>query len=138
MIITMSLYKEVGSVSIQREPGEKGCYGRGWGAEHLLLYRLKQRLNPLGFRLIKKRMQKDGHLWGDEATPYLRSSNKSMKFPHIFIHDTQYAARSSAEDFNKKRMVELTIQGDIWELQPEWASMCQKLCQEGGIPCELQ
>ncbi len=136
MIITMSLYKDTGAVYVQREPGENGCYGGGWGAEHLLLYRLKQRLNPLGFHLIKKRMQKDGHLWGSEETPYLRSSNKSMRFPHMFIYDSQYAIRNSAEDFNKGDSVYLDMQGDIWELQPEWASMCRELCQVGDIECK--
>lgn len=138
MIIRMSLYKDTGLVSVLRELEDKGCYGGGWGAEHLLLHRLKQRLNLCGFHLIKKRIQKDGHLWGDEATPYLRATNKSTKFPHIYIYDEMYAVRSSAEDFNQGDVVDLMLQGDIWELQPGWATICQKLCQTGGIPCELR
>lgn len=138
MIVKMSLYKDTGLVSVLRELDDKGCYGNGWRAEHQLLHQLKQRLNLCGFHLIKKRIQKDGHMWGDEATPYLRAADKSRKFPHIHIVDTMYATRSSAEDFNKRDVVELTLGGDIWELQPGWATICQELCQAGGIPCELQ
>lgn len=136
MIVTMNLYKDTGLVSVQRQPDEKGCYGGGWGAEHLLLYRLKQRLNLCGFHLIKKRMRKDGHMWGSEETPYLRSANMSMKLPHIHIYDGNYAVRNSAKDFNGGNTVEFVLHGDIWYLQPGWTPMCRKLCQAGGIECK--
>jgi len=123
-----------GTLVVQRETGDLTCRGPGWSAEHQLLHRIKQRLNVSKFNLIKKRAQSDGHMWGDEATPYLRAANKVRRHPHIYIYDADYATRSSAEDFNKGKEVTFSIVGNIWDGvdQPNWPEICRILCSKYG------
>ncbi len=143
MILLMELYKDSGCLMVKRETGDKACRGggwtstHGWGAEHQLMYRIKKRLNACGFHLIKKRMQNDGHLCGDTATPYLRAANKTQRFPHIYIYDNMYAVRNSAEDFNSGEEVSLSMAGNIWDIdQPDWANICSRLCTGSDVICE--
>lgn len=144
MILLMKLYKNSGQLMVQRETGDKACRGGGWGpphgweAEHQLMYRIKKRLNACGFHLIKKRIQNDGHLCGNAATPYLRAANKVQRFPHIYIYDATYAVRNSAEDFNSGQEVTLSIMGNIWDVdQPNWADICSRLCEGSNVTCKL-
>ncbi len=134
MKIRIHLSQSSGTLVIQRENGDSACYGGGWKAEHLLLHRIKQRLNAAGFNLIKKRAQKDGNMWGDEATPYLRAASKVRRHPHIYIYDPDYAVRNSAEDFNSSREVTFAIEGNIWDEvnQPEWPEICRGLLHRAG------
>ena len=137
MKLTNKLYSDSGRLLVKREPGDHRCnaggWGSGWGPEHQLMYRIKRRLNACGFNLIKKRAQSDGHIWGEEATPYLRSANKVRRHPHIYIYDGNYAVRNSAEEFNTGEEVCFTITGNIWDRQLDWTSIVRRLCGEGGI-----
>ena len=87
---------------VKRQPGDPKYRDGGWGTgESRLLYHVKKILNERhGCKLIKKRMQADGHMYGDEKTQYLRSKNPRDKTV-MCIYDNEYAIRNSAEDFNK-------------------------------------
>lgn len=133
-----------GCLIVQRQQGDLACRGsgwtidHGWGAEHQLMYRIKKRLNACGFHLIKKRLGGDGHLFGDDATPYLRSASKVRRHPHIYIYDQAYAIHNSAEDFNAGKQVSLNVVGNIWDGvdQTDWADICDRLCQGSDVTCE--
>ncbi len=96
------------------------------------MYWLKNLLNTKGFNLIKKRIQSDGHLYGNEYTQYLRAKNRSMKYPHIYIYDQDYAIRNSAEDFNGNKEVIFQIEGNIWEGidQSNWHDIVKNLVRK--------
>jgi len=86
---------------IKRTLGDPKFKDGGWGsAESRLLYHVKKILNGQGHDFIKKRIQKDGHMMGDEIMQYLRSRNV-RKDPVIAIYDDNYAIRNSAQEFNK-------------------------------------
>ena len=88
-------FEEHGSVTFVREAGDPTFHGiKHAKGEHALFYFLKKWLNEHGFRFIKKRAQKDGHMVGDEFQPYLRSE-------HICIISGFYALRGANEDWNK-------------------------------------
>ena len=53
--------------------------------------------------LIKKRMQADGHVFGHERLPYLRSRTRT-RGPVWAIYDGEYAVRDSGGDFNAGRV----------------------------------
>lgn len=134
----MKLKFESGNLIIQRESGDgrvtKGGWGNhGWEAEHKLLYKVKQILNAAGFDLIKKRMSADGHLYGDEATPYLRARGKGHNHPHICIYDGYYAIRNSVDEYNEGREVIFKVGGDIWGKNQDWQGLLYILCKRGGI-----
>lgn len=129
MDIRLHIGQSSGTLVVRRESGDPACRGGGWGAEHRLLHRIKQRLNAVGFNLIKKRAQSDGHMWGDEATPYLRAANRIRRHPHIYIYDADYAVRNSAEAFNAGEEVTFSIVGNIWDEvdQANWPEICRDL-----------
>lgn len=137
MKLTFQLHSSCGSLLVHREredsPCNAGGWGSGWGPEHQLMYWIKKRLNTCGFNLIKKRMQSDGHLMGEEATPYLRSADKVQRHPHIYIYDPDWMVRNSAEDFNAGMEVRFTITGNIWDKQSHWDSIVRRLCRENGL-----
>lgn len=82
----------------------------GWyGAESRLLHHVQKILNQKGYNLIKKRMWKDGHLFGTEHTQYLRSRNRN-KTPCLCIYHANHAIEISAELFNTLGMVELAVE----------------------------
>ncbi len=87
-------------------------------------------------------MQLDGHMWGAEATPYLRAASRVRRYPHIYIYDGDYAVRNSAEDFNKGAEVALSVIGNIWDGGPtcegvdqwDWEDKVRALCVASGLP----
>lgn len=90
--------------TIQREPHDKRY--SGITAESRILYVLKNALNSQGKTLIKKRMYKDGHLWGDNQSQYLRSKDHTKG---IMIYDPDYAIRDIGKAFNSGEPVRLMI-----------------------------
>jgi len=68
--------------------------------ESLLYYKIKQELNKIGFDLIKKSPDKDGHL--TSAPYYLRDK----KFKHCFF-DNNHQIRDLKTYFNENGYVEL-------------------------------
>ncbi len=72
----------------------------GWyGAESRLLHHVLRILNARGYDLIKKRMWKDGHLFGTEHAQYLRSRNVRGKLS-LCIYHADHAVEIAAESFN--------------------------------------
>ena len=103
-------------VDIIRELGDKKHYSSktSWGsAESALWYAIKKKLIELGYDVIKKRMQSDGHMMGDNDTQYIRS----RKFipGSIMIYDHKYAIRNLAEDWNKIGNICLAVTSAIIE-----------------------
>jgi hypothetical protein len=62
--------------------------GRKFRNESAWWYALKNELNAQGHDLIKKLMWKDGHMYGDEHTYYLRHRTQGYCF-----YDPEYAVR---------------------------------------------
>lgn len=131
-----------GTVTLQREPGDPKARGGGWSAHHgwgplhQLLHWLKERLNAAGFNLAKKRMSADGHMFGDDETPYLCARNNVRRHPHVYIYDGQYACRDAADEFNAGEEVTLLIAGNVYAEvdQDNWWQIVRDLCREDGIP----
>ncbi len=119
-------------VTFTREDGDPRFHGtRSAEGEHALLHYLKQWLNARGFVLIKKRVQKDGHLMEDQFQPYLRSKNgmkerASVTAPHIYLVSGFYALRGANEDWNEGR-VTLELHGDVFGAQPDWQERIKAL-----------
>ena len=90
-------------VVITKEPSDKRFH-----TESALLYAVKKELQSMGHDVIKKRMWKDGHLYGGDAQQYIRE--RSWKFA---IYDGDYALRCSHKAFNKNGRVTLLL--DNWE-----------------------
>src|SRR4051812_4557841 len=63
----------------------------GWyAAESRLLYGVLKALNGRGYGLIKKRLWRDGHMFGSEHTQYLRSFTVKAA-PSLYVYHNNYA-----------------------------------------------
>ncbi len=89
------------TLTVTREKGDPKIY-----SESLLLHKVKLELIKQGHDAIKKRMWRDGHMYGDDTTQYIRSRNMSKKFQDshdfIMVYDNDYALRASYKDYNKE------------------------------------
>ena len=99
-------------ITVTREQGDSKYYGSKskstWGsAESGLLHAIKKQLIAMGFDVIKKRIQADGHLYGTTDTQYIRS--RDFRPGSIMIYDGQYAIRDLAEDWNRDGKIILSI-----------------------------
>jgi hypothetical protein len=122
------------SVILTREPGDPKFYGTWAKGEHALLHYLRKWLNARGFNLIKKRLQDDGHLMGDNYQPYLRPPVRQPgSSPHIFIVSGFYALRDANQDWNKEGKVELNVHLDVLGKQPDCWERIVKLMGTEGI-----
>ena len=160
MKITFSLGTEAGSITIQREAGDKKAEAsgftrsiHGWGAEIHLLGMLAKQLNAMGFDLVCRRVAEDGHMYGDDYMKYLKPRKQSLRkggmdFPCLYIVDGSYAVRSSSQAYNKGDEVRFDVHGNIYgELsddgkhgpydQPDWFNIVKRLCDAAEITCEL-
>lgn len=90
-----------------------GSWGNG---ESRLLHHVKLALIEQGHDVIKKRMWKDGHMYGDERTQYIRTRNKRCKKPHFYVYDANWAVRNSAEDFNTEGKVVFLVVTDVFNV----------------------
>ena len=101
---------------VTREKGDRKYYRGGWGdGESQLLYAVKKILNARGYDLIKKRMWKDGHLWGDDTTQYLRTRKPSGNpLKDIYIFNDYWQIRGAEEDFNKEGRTVLAVTTDVF------------------------
>ena len=91
-------------VVVTKEFGDK----KRFNTESALLHAIKKEIQSMGHDVIKKRMWKDGHLYGGDAQQYIRE--RSWKFA---IYDGDYALRSLHKAFNKNGQVTLLL--DNWE-----------------------
>ena len=89
---------------ITREEGDPKIY-----SESLLLHKVKKELIKQGYDVIKKRMWKDGHLYGDDTLQYIRSRDlKHQDSPEFFeVYDNFYAVRAMTTEYNKGEL-------DLW------------------------
>jgi len=105
---------------VTREPGDPKFRNTGWGAngnqgESRLLYHLKNLLNSMGYDLIKKRVQKDGHMMGDQYMQYLRTRKPSGN-PNkdIYIFNHRYAIQGAEVNFNERGETILAVETDVF------------------------
>ena len=87
------------NVVVERDGDEK-VY-----SESLLLHRVKLELIRQGHNVIKKRMWKDGHMYGDDTTQYIRE--RAWKFA---VYDGEYALRRLYEPYNDDGRVALMLE----------------------------
>ena len=81
----------------------------GWyAAESRLLYNVMKILNARGYGLIKKRMWRDGHMFGAEHTQYLRSRDING-VPSLYIYHANQATEVAAESWNVLGRVGLNV-----------------------------
>lgn len=131
---SFSIGKGGGSLILIKERGDRHIYGdRHAQGEHLLLYKAKLLLNRLGFSLIKKRAQLDGHMIGDQFQPYLRPRNERSEAPHIYIFNGCYALYGANREWNKQGKVRLEVHGNAFGTQPDWHERLLLLSQKHGF-----
>ena len=136
-----------GSCYVYREPGDpvfrpnrsrSSWSPPGWyGAESRLLHHVQKILNGRGYDLIKKRMWRDGHMFGAEHTQYVRS-RKLKAIPSLYLYHSNYALEVAAESFNVLGRVELDITyGAGREDDPEFERTCREWVarREAAHPC---
>jgi len=104
-------------ITVYREAGDKAFYGiKNAAGESKLLYAIKQKLNSMGFDLIKKRMWKDGHLF-NEMQQYLRT-RKPTGDPNkdVMIYNGMWNIRGAEEDYNRG-CCRLALVRDCFEIE---------------------
>ena len=112
---TCYVYKQDGDPVFRPTRGDSSWSAPGWyGAESRLLHHVQKTLNQRGYDLIKKRMWKDGHMFGTEYTQYLRSRDLQGAQSLCIYHANQ-AVEIAAELFNKIGLVELAVEYGLTE-----------------------
>jgi len=110
----------------------------GWfGAESRLLHHIRKILNARGYNLLKKRIWRDGHMFGSDHSQYLRS--RSLKAtPSLYIYHPNVALEVAAESYNVLGMVELEVTyGAGREDDPDFERACREWVAriEDAHPC---
>ena len=88
-------------IKVFRESKDRAYYGiKNAAGESALLYAIKQKLNSLGYDLIKKRMHKDGHLMAD-MQQYLRT-RKPTGTPEkdVYIYNGDWQIEGAEKHYN--------------------------------------
>jgi hypothetical protein len=116
----------------------------GWGKEIHLLHLIRQALNAAGFNIASIRVANDGHLMGDNNMRYLRTPIRELRkgdvnYPYLYIFDSQWAIRSSAEEYNNGNTVCFNVVGNPFKdyQQPDWVQKVKNLCDQAGIECVI-
>lgn len=99
----------------------------GWqAAESRLLHNVRKILDRRGYGLIKKRMWRDGHMFGSEHTQYLRSRNLKA-VPSLYVYHADHALEVAAENYNVLgRAVLDVVYGAGREGAPEFERECRE------------
>lgn len=133
-----------GTLTVEREASDPRAKAsgftrglHGWGAEIHLMGMLGKKLNGLGFNLLRANMGRDGHLFGDDHTPYLRTRNDQTSAPQLYIYDGMYALRLSSEDYNARKPVDFRIEMNVFDKQQDCCHRIAELCRIYGIECNL-
>src|SRR4051794_19673597 len=94
------LYREPGDPVLRPNRSRNSWSPPGWyAAESRLLHNAQKILNGRGYGLLKKRMWRDGHMFGTEYTQSLRS--RSLKaLPSLYIYHADSALEVAAESYN--------------------------------------
>ena len=109
------VYKQDSDPVFRPTSGDSSWSAPGWyGAESRLLHHVQKTLNQRGYDLIKKRMWKDGHMFGSDQSQYLRSRDLRGAESLCIYHANQ-AIEIAAEVFNKLGLVELAVDFGLTE-----------------------
>ena len=106
---TCYVYREPTDPKFRPNKSKSSWSPPGWyGAESRLLYAVMKILNDRDYSLIKKRMWRDGHMFGSEHSQYLRSRD-IKKTPSLYVYDSNQAIEILAESYNVLGRVELDV-----------------------------
>lgn len=107
--------KDQSTVTFIRESTDPKFYGVKYAkGEKALFHFLKGELNKQGNDFIKKGIQKDGHLMGDQYQPYLRTRSPKSPGLNVAIYSGFYAIRGANEDWNDGE-VTLCVEEPMWQ-----------------------
>lgn len=110
----------------------------GWyGAESRLLHHVQKILNARGYGLIKKRLWRDGHMFGSEFSQYLRS-RYVKNIASLYLYHSGYALEVAAESYNVLGRVELdVVYGAGREDDRNFENSCREwvASKEAAYPC---
>jgi hypothetical protein len=103
------VYREPGDPVLRPNRSRNSWSPPGWyGAESRLLYHVQKILNGRGYGLLKKRMWRDGHMFGSDHTQYLRSRHLKC-VPSLYIYHADYALEVAAVSYNALGRVRLDV-----------------------------
>lgn len=103
------VYRQPGDPVFRPNRSRNSWSPPGWyGAESHLLYNVQKILNGRGYDLCKRRMWKDGHMFGAEHSQYLRSRDIKA-VPSLYSYHANQAIEVAAESFNVLGRVELDV-----------------------------
>ena len=132
------VYREPGDPVFRPNRSKLSWSAPGWyGAESRLLHNVQKILNERGYGLLKKRMWRDGHMFGCEETQYVRSRNLKA-IPSLFIYHANAALEIAAESYNVLGRVRLDVAyGAGREDDPDFEQECRGWVQRREIehPC---
>jgi hypothetical protein len=132
------VYREPGDPVLRPNRSRNSWSPPGWyAAESRLLYHVQNALNRRGYGLLKKRMWRDGHMFGSEHTHYLRSRRLKGN-PSLYVYHADYALEVAAESFNVLgRAVLDVVYGAGREDDPEFERACREWVarREEAHPC---
>ncbi len=129
-------YDSSGLLLVQRDSSDPKIRKPGWEGtdpDSTFFYQLKKVLNKKGFTLIKSRISKDGHLFGNDNTTYLRVSHSKSNGPHVIIYDANYAIRLAVDDYNAGKVVKLSVLFDIFSKQVDCKQKVDKIFNQDRI-----
>jgi hypothetical protein len=108
------VYREPGDPQFRPNKSKSSWSPPGWyGAESRLLYNVQKILNSRGYGLCKRRMWKDGHMFGSDHSLYLRSRD-IKKTPSLYVYHANQATEISAESFGLGRVELDVVYGAGW------------------------
>lgn len=121
------VYREPGDPTFRPNRSRHSWSPPGWyAAESRLLHNVHKLLNRRGYDLLKKRMWRDGHMFGTEYTHYLRSRNLKA-IPSLYIYHADSALEVAAESYNVLGRVRLdVVYGAGREDDPEFEAVCRE------------
>ena len=121
------VYREPADAKFLPNRSRSSWSAPGWyAAESRLLYNVQKILNGRGYDLLKKRMWRDGHMFGCEHSQYLRSRNLKA-VPSLYIYHADYALEVAAESYNVLGRVRLDV---VYGAGREDDSEFERICQE--------
>lgn len=132
------VYREPGDPVFRPNRSRNSWSPPGWyAAESRLLYNVRKLLDRRGYGLIKKRIWRDGHMFGSEHTQYLRSRDTKL-VPSLYIYHSGYALEVAAESFKVLGRARFdVVYGAGREGDPEFERECQEWVarRESAHPC---
>jgi hypothetical protein len=132
------VYRQPGDPVFRPNRSRKSWSPPGWyAAESRLLHKVQKILDARGYGLVKRRMWRDGHMFGSEHSHYLRSRNLRA-IPSLYVYHAEYALEVAAESYNVLgRAVLDVVYGAGREGDPEFERACREWVRqrEQAHPC---